>query len=117
MAVDSVAMRRSDVHNPRADRILAKDGELYYIIHNGIRLTGMPAWGDPQGEDDHWAPVLFIRHLPKLTRAEEQDMERFNPISEADRQQEAEGQQAPIGQGTKAAPYATPHEHGAATGK
>jgi mono/diheme cytochrome c family protein len=21
------------------------DGELYYTIHNGIRLTGMPAWG------------------------------------------------------------------------
>ena len=24
------------------------DGELYYIIENGVRLSGMPAWGDPQ---------------------------------------------------------------------
>jgi mono/diheme cytochrome c family protein len=23
------------------------DGEIYYIIHNGIRLTRMPAWGSP----------------------------------------------------------------------
>jgi hypothetical protein len=23
------------------------DGELYYIIRNGVPLTGMPAWGDP----------------------------------------------------------------------
>jgi len=28
------------------------DGEIFYIIHNGIRLTGMPAWGpDPPDED------------------------------------------------------------------
>src|SRR5262249_12168673 len=41
------------------------DGELYYIIENGIRFTGMPAWG-PGGWDDHetWHLVLFIRHLP-----------------------------------------------------
>lgn len=30
------------------------DGEIFYIIHNGIRFTGMPAWG---GEDD---PVCGI---------------------------------------------------------
>src|SRR5579872_2742011 len=26
------------------------DGELYFIIHNGIRISGMPAWGE---ESDH----------------------------------------------------------------
>ncbi len=43
------------------------DGELYYIIENGVRMTGMPAWGDPNGglqDDDSWKLVLFIRHLP-----------------------------------------------------
>ena len=56
------------------------DGELYYTIKNGIRLTGMPAWGDPTDEDmDSWKLVYFIRHLPSLTPAEEREMERLNP--------------------------------------
>ena len=47
------------------------DGELFYIIKNGIRFTGMPGWG---GEDeDNWKLVLFLRHLPELS-AEEQEM-------------------------------------------
>lgn len=33
------------------------DGEIYYIIHEGIRLTGMPAWGDPGKDDDSWKLV------------------------------------------------------------
>jgi hypothetical protein len=27
------------------------DGEFYYIIHNGVRLTGMPAWGGKNVND------------------------------------------------------------------
>ena len=27
------------------------DGEIYNIIHNGVRLTGMPAWGEADGEE------------------------------------------------------------------
>ena len=55
------------------------DGELYYIINNGVRLTGMPAWGDSHSGEDSWKLVLFIRHLPQLTAEEKKDMERFNP--------------------------------------
>jgi len=43
------------------------DAEVYYVIHNGIRLTGMPAWGSEEKDDDSWKLVLFIRHLPQLT--------------------------------------------------
>ncbi len=48
------------------------DGELHYIIRNGVRLTGMPAWGNPHGEqeDDSWKLVLFIRDLRQPTSAE-----------------------------------------------
>ena len=48
------------------------DGELFYIIENGVRLTGMPAWGDgsPQGETLTWQLVHFIRRMPKLTPEE-----------------------------------------------
>jgi cbb3-type cytochrome c oxidase subunit III len=36
------------------------DGELYYIIHNGIRWTGMPAWGGSGEDDDSWKLLVFI---------------------------------------------------------
>jgi Cytochrome C oxidase, cbb3-type, subunit III len=71
------------------------DGELYYIIHNGVRWTGMPAWGEPGNDNDldNWKLVFFIRHLPHLTAAEIHDMERFNPRSDADREEEKEEQE------------------------
>jgi mono/diheme cytochrome c family protein len=58
------------------------DGELYYIIENGVRLTGMPAWGDLhyiEQDDDTWKLVLLIRHLPHLTPDEIKDIESYNP--------------------------------------
>jgi len=71
------------------------DGELYYIIRNGVRWTGMPAWGEPgsSNDQDSWKLVLFIRHLSQLTDSEIHDMERFNPRSEADRDEEREEQE------------------------
>src|ERR1043166_1084196 len=51
------------------------DGELYYIIANGVRLTGMPGWGD-HDPAENWHLVHFIRHLPKLTPAELQSMRK-----------------------------------------
>lgn len=64
------------------------DGELYYIIHNGIRWTGMPAWGDESDDDESWKLVPFIRHLPYLTQDEIRDMEGFNPKSVAEQDEE-----------------------------
>ena len=77
-----------------ADTQQLSDGELYYIIHNGVRWTGMPAWGEPGNDDDQdsWKLVLFIRHLPGITAGEIRDMERFNPKSDADREEESEEQ-------------------------
>ena len=45
------------------------DGEIRYIIRNGVRLTGMPGWAKPHDEqdDDSWKLVLFIRDLRQLT--------------------------------------------------
>ena len=54
------------------------DGEIFYIIKNGIRFTGMPGWG---GEDeDNWKLVLFIRHLPNLTPTELELMQEVNGL-------------------------------------
>jgi mono/diheme cytochrome c family protein len=58
------------------------DGELYYIIHNGIRFTGMPAFGPAEGEDlDSWKMVHFIRHLTAITDEELERMKEMNPTS------------------------------------
>jgi mono/diheme cytochrome c family protein len=46
------------------------DGEIYYIISNGIRLTGMPAWGSEDKPEAIWDLVSLIRRLPKLSLEE-----------------------------------------------
>jgi mono/diheme cytochrome c family protein len=59
------------------------DGELFSIIENGIRLTGMPAWGTgtPDGERGSWGLVHFLRKLPSLTPDDVARMETMNPKS------------------------------------
>ncbi len=39
------------------------DGEIHYLIENGVQLTGMPAWGNVYRHsiDRSWNLVLFIR--------------------------------------------------------
>jgi mono/diheme cytochrome c family protein len=74
------------------------DGELYYTIENGVRLSGMPAFGpavspapdkDPgTGDAETWKLVLFIRHLPQITPEELDAMKKLNPKTEADRAEE-----------------------------
>ena len=61
------------------------DGELFSIIENGIRLTGMPGWGDGSADSQRasWAMVHFIRHLPRLTDEEIARMEALNPKTAA----------------------------------
>lgn len=54
------------------------DGDLYFIIRNGIRMSGMPAWSDDTPQET-WELVDFIRHLPRLTPAELARMRKYNP--------------------------------------
>ena len=67
------------------------DGELFWVIHNGIRFTAMPAWGegDPAQDLDSWKLVHFIRHLPKLTPQELDTMKSLNPKSKHAADEEA----------------------------
>ncbi len=68
------------------------DGELFSIIEHGIRLTGMPAWGNgtPEGERDSWGLVHFVRRLPKVTPEEIERMESLNPKTPAQFKEEEE---------------------------
>jgi mono/diheme cytochrome c family protein len=88
------------------------DGELFSIIEHGIRLTGMPAWGNgtPEGERANWALVHFIRRLPALTDEEIARMEILNPKSAAERRMEEEIQRFLSGEDV-APSTPSPHEH------
>jgi mono/diheme cytochrome c family protein len=57
--------RAPDMTEPDTQQL--SDGELYYIISNGIRLTGMPAWGSEDTSEAIWDLVSLIRRLPKLS--------------------------------------------------
>jgi mono/diheme cytochrome c family protein len=67
------------------------DGELFFIIQNGIRFTAMPAWGtgDPARDGGSWQLVHFIRHLPSLTEEELQEMKSLNPKTKKELEEEA----------------------------
>jgi len=87
------------------------DGELYYIIRNGVPLTGMPAWGEPHTDqdDESWQLVLFIRHLSHLTPEETKDMESYNPIGKME--QEEEPAEAPNAAKPSGKPAEEHHHH------
>jgi mono/diheme cytochrome c family protein len=77
-----------DMRLPQTQQLT--DGELFFIVQNGIRLTGMPAWGGGSAHDeqDSWKLVRFIRHLPQLTANEEKEMQELNPKSPDDLKEE-----------------------------
>jgi mono/diheme cytochrome c family protein len=87
------------------------DGELYWMIANGIRLTGMPAWGPGGGNDaDTWKLVHFIRHLNNLTAIQIDDMKALNPRTRAEFEEERADESFLAGQAVEA-PAAPGHVH------
>jgi mono/diheme cytochrome c family protein len=85
------------------------DGELFWIIENGVRFTGMPAFSSHGAQNDSWKLVLFIRHLPQLTTEEKIEMENYNPKGPDDRKEEQEEED--FLNGTTPAPKPESHHH------
>jgi mono/diheme cytochrome c family protein len=75
-----------DLRLPETQKL--SDGELFWVIENGVRFTGMPAFSSPGSQNDSWKLVLFLRHLPQLTPQERMEMERYNPKGPDDRMEE-----------------------------
>lgn len=88
------------------------DGELFYIIENGVRFTGMPAWstGAPDGEQASWHLVHFIRALPSLTPEQIAQMEELNPKPPEEIRQQIEEERFLKG-GGETPPPSKPHAH------
>jgi len=88
------------------------DGEIFYIIENGVRLTGMPAWGEGGAHDatESWELVHFVRHLPRITAEELAEMEALNPKSAMEMKEEEETRRFLEG-GEPSGPPSSGHKH------
>jgi len=59
-------------HAPQLARHGVEDdpeGETYWLVKHGIRLTGMPAFSPTLTEEEIWKVVLFLKHMDSLTPA------------------------------------------------
>ncbi len=73
--------------NPKAPNLAhsAKDmpaEELFWVTKNGIKMTGMPAWGLTHSDDKIWSIVAFIEKLPGMTGAEYDSLASHTPSME-----------------------------------
>ena len=89
------------------------DGEIFWVIRNGIRFTAMPAWGegDPAQDKESWKLVHFIRHLSQLTQDELDQMKALNPKTKKDLEEEAAFGQFLQGNDAAAARTDSGHHH------
>lgn len=66
--------------------------ELFWITKNGIKMTGMPAWGKTHSDEKIWAIVAFVKKLPNMTAEEYQNMESLSGTMEDDEKHPAENE-------------------------
>jgi len=107
-----------DLRKPATQEL--SDGELFWIIENGVRFTGMPAFSN-NGDHDHaggnhggngqdsWKLVHFIRRLKELTPEQLKEMAALNPKSPAELEEEKADERFLAGE--EVAPSAAPHHH------
>lgn len=82
------------------------DGALFYTIEHGVRFTGMPSFSTDTlaGEESSWHLVNFIRHLPKLSPEQIEEMAAMNPRPPAEIRQEIEAERFLQGEDVGPAP-------------
>lgn len=52
------------------------DAEIFFVIANGVALSGMPAFARHHSPDELWKLVLWVRHLANLTSDERREIEQ-----------------------------------------
>lgn len=96
-----------DLTLPAMQRL--RDGELFWVVSNGIRMTGMPAFSRTHKEDEIWKIVAFVRHLPEITK-EEQQLLKAGHEEESGHHEEAEAPAAAEQPGHTHPPGTKPHK-------
>ena len=71
-------------HAPNLARSITdmSDAELYWVLKNGIKMTGMPSFGKTHNEEQLWAMVSFVKKLPGMTDEQYQAYESAYPENE-----------------------------------
>jgi len=68
VAQDTIGLSMQPVPGPLVDAAKRfQPNELYWIVRNGIKMSGMPAWGFHLREQEMWAVVGFLERLPHMT--------------------------------------------------
>jgi len=70
--------------NPQAPTLVEEaeemtPAELFWVTRNGIRFTGMPAWGPTRSDQEIWDMVAFMKRLPEMSAADYDALERRFP--------------------------------------
>lgn len=50
--------------------------ELFWVIKNGVKMTGMPAWGPTHSDEKIWGMVAFLEKLPHMTAGQYKEMDK-----------------------------------------
>jgi len=53
--------------------------ELFWVMKNGIRMTGMPSWGRTHSDPELWDLVAFVKALPNISAAQYDALDRRLP--------------------------------------
>lgn len=56
-----LAQAGSHVHSP---------DYIFWVLKHGIKMTGMPSWGETHSDEELWDLVAFVQKLPELSREE-----------------------------------------------
>jgi mono/diheme cytochrome c family protein len=54
-------------------------GEIFWVVKEGIKMTGMPAWKYRMSEDDLWAVVAFLPAMARMTPSQYREMQPGPP--------------------------------------
>jgi len=71
------------------------DGELFWIVSNGIRMTGMPAFSPTHKPEEVWTVVAFVRHLPELSDEEQKALKAGGEESASHHESAGSGEKPP----------------------
>ena len=82
-------------------------GEMFWIVKNGIKMTGMPSFGVTHTDQEIWAIIAFVKRMADLSPEEYQKMVQEAGLGEAG-----------TGEGEQGGPekQAEPHTHEHAPG-
>ncbi|HEX5489128.1 MAG TPA: cytochrome c [Rhodanobacteraceae bacterium] len=51
---------------PNLTRFAPRPAEAFWVIKHGLKMTGMPAWGESHDDHEIWALVAYLQKQPKM---------------------------------------------------